>query len=76
MFLQGSQGSKREITVVCRVIWLSDASGLAVQIAHTRRPLALASPPLAQALTRTALSRSQADLVLLVNKVTSEQVLR
>ena len=64
MFLQESQGSKREITVVCRVIWLSEASGLVLQIAHARRPLVLVPPIRACALTRATLSRSQADLVL------------
>ena len=37
---------------------------LVVRIAHSRRPLALASPPRAFARTRAAISRSQVDLVL------------
>jgi hypothetical protein len=37
---------------------------LVVRIAHSRRPLALASPPRAFARTRVVISRSLADLVL------------
>ncbi len=45
---------------------MGSRTGLVMRIVHWRRPLALASPSREFALTRATLSRSLADLVLLL----------